>query len=462
MPYDHQPPRLPPSTPATGWQGQATPPRLPADPQATKPPSIHDKIRGTPTTDPLLILGETVYRNRHDRFGLLPEDRLRHLWIVGKTGSGKSTLLANLLAQDLARGAGVALLDPHGDLVETATALVPRHRTNDVLLFTPADESHPISFNVFRQGKRAHPDPALLTSQLVSVFKKQWSDSWGPRLEHVLRNAILAVAPDPRATLLFLYRFLTDESLRDKVVAKVTDPMVQEFWTREFAGYTRNLQAEATAPVLNKLGAFVANPKVRAIVSQERSRVDLVRLMNEQGILLANLATGTIGEDASLLLGGLLLTSIQLAVMERPRGGAPFFLYIDEFQNFVTDSLATMLAEARKFGLGLILAHQYLAQLPLSLRAAVLGNVGSTVLFRLGAADAQILEPDFNPHFTTHDLQHLPPYHSAVKLLARGKELSPFLARTLSEPVVGGSRERVERIRGEGRRKFCQAKSFLN
>lgn len=411
----------------------------------------------SPSTEPLLLLGETTFRRHHQRFGLLPTDRLRHLWVLGKTGSGKSTLLANLIRQDFQRDEGLALLDPHGDLVETVLPFIPKARRGDVLLFSPADREYPVSFNVFRQGRRPHADTALLASQLVSVFRKYWADSWGPRLEHILRNAILAVAPDPRASLLFLYRFLTDDKLRTKVVENILDPVVRQFWTKEFPGYGRNLQSEAVAPILNKLGAFVAHPIVRNIVGQERSRLDLISMMQGRGILLANLATGQIGEDASHLLGGLLLTAMQLAAMERPRGGPSFFIYVDEFQHFVTDSLQTLLAESRKFGLGLILAHQYLAQLTDSVRDAVLGNVGSMMVFRIGAMDAAELEGEFSPPFTASDLMGLPRYQAAVKILARGEALAPFSARTLPAMVAPADAEEVTaRIRAESRRRFCR------
>ena len=382
------------------------------------------------------------------------------MWLLGKTGTGKSTLLSNLLSQDLRAGRGLALLDPHGDLATSILSMVPPHRTNQVLLFAPEDEDYPVSFNIFRQGKKPHPDPSLLTSQLVSVFRKQWADSWGPRLEHVLRNAILAVAPDPRATLLFLYRFLTEEGLREKVVGRVVDPVVRQFWTKEFPAYSRALQGEALSPVLNKLGAFVAQPIVRNIVAQERSRIDLISLMNNQGILLANLSTGLIGEDASNLLGGLLLSALQLAAMERTRGGPSFIIYVDEFQNFVSESLSTMLAEARKFGLGLVLAHQYLGQLPHQIQQAVLGNVGSSVVFRVGAGDARILEPEFFPPFSAGDLQRLGEYQVAVRLLVQGRTLEPFTARTLS--VSSGSpvgRRRTVAIKKQSRLRFSQLRT---
>lgn len=395
----------------------------------TSPPS--DTTHRPTFRTPLLILGETTFRNRHQAFGMLPEDRLRHLWIMGKTGSGKSTLLENLIAQDLASGEGIAVLDPHGDLIERVLRRVPAWRTNATLLFAPEDKAHPIAFNVFRRGKELHDDPALLASQLVSVFKKFWSDSWGPRLEHILRNAILAIAPDPRASLLFLYRFLTEESLRKQVVKTIQDPVVRAFWMNEFPGYTDDLKSEAIAPALNKLGAFVSNPRIRNIVAQERSRLDLADFMANRGVLLANLAAGRIGEDASRLLGGLLMTAIQLAAMERPRGSPPFIAYVDEVQHFVNDSLPGLLAESRKFGIGLVLAHQYLEQLPEHLQGAILGNVGSIILMRLGATDALAMEPEFSPPFDAHDLQTLEQHHMVVKLLARGEALHPFSARTI-------------------------------
>lgn len=412
------------------------------------------------TSEPLLILGETTFRNQHKRFGLLAEDRLRHLWLLGKTGAGKSALLSNLVIQDLTRGQGLALLDPHGDLVETVLPFVPRSRINQALLFAPEDRDYPVSFNIFRRGREPHPDTGLLASSLVSVFRKYWADSWGPRLEHVLRNAILAVAPDPRATLLFLYRFLTDEQLREKVVSNLRDLVVSQFWTKEFPGYTKALQSEALAPALNKLGAFVSHPLVRNIVGQERSRLDLIDLMDSNGLLLAKLSIGRIGEDASHLLGGLLLTAIQLAAMERPKPKPAFIVYADEFQHFVTDSLATMLSESRKFGLGLALAHQYLGQLTPAIRDAVLGNVGSMVVFRLGAQDAFYLEPELSPPFSAHDLQNLERYHAVVRLLARGESLRAFSARTFPIPSKPeNASEQVERIREQSRARYCLPRS---
>lgn len=404
----------------------------------------------------VLVLGETTFRSQFRRFGMLEEDRLRHLYILGKTGTGKSTFLSQLIFQDLSRCHGLAVLDPHGPLVALALLRVTGHATNRTLVFRPADAEFPVAFNPFRAGRCVNTAPALLASNLVAVFKKQWSAFWGPRLEHVLRNAILAVAPDPRATLLFLYRFLTDETLRQNVTTKAQDPVVRTFWQREWPRYGARLQAEALSPVLNKLGAFLASPLVRNIVGQERSRVDLRALMDDGGVLLADLAVGQLGEDASHLLGGLLLSSLHLSALGRPPGSRPFFVYADEFQHFVTDSLASMLSEARKFGLSLTLAHQYLGQLPESLRSAVIGNTGSFVLFRLGHDDAQLLEGEVSPVFRAHDLVNLPSYHFAARLLVRGTQLAPFSARTLGEPPVPRDAEdQVERVIAQSRLRFA-------
>ena len=403
---------------------------------------------------PDIIIGETDFRDQHQRFGMYTPDRLRHVWVIGKTGSGKSTLLLNLIAQDLAAGRGVGVLDPHGDLARAVLELVPKARTNDVAYVDPADKTHALSFNVLRQGG-ADTEDSLTASGLIAVFKKHWADVWGPRLEHVLRNAILAVVPDSRASLLFMYRFLTDERLRTKLAPRIEDPVVRQFWTVEFPGYRAALQAEALSPVLNKLGAFVTNPLVRRIVAQEKSRLDIGALMDARGVLVANLSVGDIGEDASHLLGSLLVSAVQVAAMRRESGEPPFFLYIDEFQHFVTESLATMLSEARKFGVGLTLSHQYLAQLPPRLLDAVRGNVGSLVVMRLGADDAALLEREVAPPFGARDLVGLPFGRAVAKLTVRGSALPPFSAQMLPPVQVPPyAADRIDAILQQSRRRF--------
>jgi hypothetical protein len=404
---------------------------------------------------PLLTLAETDWRGVHRRFGILQPDRLRHLWVIGKTGSGKSTLLLHLIKQDLQAGRGVGVLDPHGDLALAALALVPKSRTNDVCFVDPADTESALAFNVLRQGGR-DLEPSLVASGLVSTFRARWADVWGPRLEHVLRNALLATVSDPRATLLFLYRFLTDEALRAKLAPRIMDPVVRQFWTVEFPGYRAALQAEALSPVLNKLGAFVSNPLIRRIVSQPKNKLDVGDLLSRQGILICNLSVGRVGEDASRLLGSLLLSAVQLAAMRRTSGEPPFFLYVDEFQHFVTESLSSMLSEARKFGLAVTLSHQYLQQLPHGLLGAVRGNVGSLIAMRLGAEDAGLMAQEFYPPFSAGDLTALPSGHAAMKIIVRGEPTSAFSARLLPPlPNPPDAAARVEAIRAQSRRRYC-------
>lgn len=385
-----------------------------------------------PKPDPLLVLGETDWRGQHRRFGIHTPDRLRHLWTLGKTGAGKSTLLLNLLAQDIAAGRGVGLLDPHGQLALEAADLVPRRRLADVCWFDPADVHAAVAFNVFRQGAGAAPH--LVASTLVSVFKKHWSEFWGPRLEHILRCALLAIAPDPNATLVTLYRFLTDASLRERLAPKMGDPVVRRFWETEFPSYKASLQAESLSPVLNKLGAFLSQVQVRRIVGQVKSRLDIAAHLDRSGILLANLSVGQVGEEASHLLGSLLVSSVQLAAMRRPPQAPPFFLYLDEFQHFVTDSVVTMLSEARKYGVGLVLAHQYLGQLPAGLSDALRGNAGTMILLRVGAADAQVLASEVYPPFTAQDLVELPAHHCVLRVVVSGVATPAFSARLMGPP----------------------------
>ena len=373
-------------------------------------------------------LGRPAFAARRKPFGLLTQDRLRHLYVLGKTGSGKSTLLATLLKQDLTQGHGLALLDPHGDLMQRVHALVPHARRHQITLFAPHRE--PIACNPFRQGRRRHPSPALLASELIAVFRKNWSEFWGPRLEHVLRNAILAVACDQRANLLFVYYFLTDEQLREKVVAKVKDTVVKHFWTKEFPSYSTIASGGCDRSPFST--NWVHSSRIRpSEQSLARNALDSISFehMDQGKVLLADLSTGALGEDASSLLGGLLMASIQLAAMSREHRERPFFLYVDEFQHYVSDSVATMLAEARKFGVGLTLAHQYLDQLTPSVRAAVLGNVGSLMLFRTGSQDAATLEGEVAPHFTAADLARTGRFTAVARLIANGTELTPFLAR---------------------------------
>lgn len=323
-------------------------------------------------------------------------DRRRHLYLIGKTGTGKSSLLLSLMRHDLANGRGFALLDPHGDLAEAVLDAAPPGRVNDVLYLNPADLAHPVGLNpLFGLAPDARP---LAAAQIVAAFKHLWADSWGPRLEYILLNAIRLLLEAPDATLLGLPRLLIDEGYRRRLLATCRDPLVTAFWTREFAAYSERFVTEAVSPIQNKVGALLSPPVLRNIIGQKRSTVDLPAIMNSGRILIANLAKGRIGEAPSHLLGAFLATGFAQAAEGRAAIPEPerrdFALYVDEFQNFATDSFAAILSEARKWRLSLVLAHQFLGQLPDPLRLAVLGNVGSMIAFRIGAEDAHAIAPE--------------------------------------------------------------------
>ncbi len=379
----------------------------------------------------LIILGEALYRRTATRFGLLPEDRLRHAWIVGKTGTGKSTLVRSMVAQDLQSDVGLAIIDPHGSLAAEVDELATASRRERIIRISPGIAEKTPPFNVFRRGTQPVTESGLLASELISVFKHRWADSWGPRLEHYLRFGILAVAAHPRASLGMLHRFYLDDDVRARVVDHVRDPYVRDVWTREFAALPPRLRAEALAPIMNKLGSLVAHPIAGPMLRGERSRLDFDHYLEKRVVLIVDLAVGRLGEDMAAMIGSLILSSLYLASMRRGRSSPPFFCYLDEFQHFVSGSIPTVLSESRKYGFGLVLSHQYLGQLGESIREAVLGNVGSRMYFRVGAEDARVLGPTVEPIYTAADLMTLPAYHAIAIVTARGQELTPFLARML-------------------------------
>lgn len=381
--------------------------------------------------------GITNYRHQQVKFGVKTDDRRRHVYVLGKSGTGKSTLLENMIIQDIQAGRGVAVVDPHGELVEKIVHFIPSSRINDTIYFNPCDVEYPVAFNVLEQVDRTNQ--GLVASGLVGVFKKLWADSWGPRLEYILRNAILALLEYPGSTLLGVTRMFVDNDFRKRVIGSITDPVVKSFWQVEYAKYNQQFAVEAVAPIQNKVGQFLSMALVRNIVGQVRSSIDLRRVMDEKKILLMNLSKGRIGEDASALLGAMLITKLQLAAMSRvnvPEAErSDFYLYVDEFQNFVTESFANILSEARKYRLSLTLAHQYIGQLvpggSTTIRDAVFGNVGTLITFRVGAEDAEFLETEFDPIFTPQDLVNLPNFHIYLKLMIDGVTSQPFSATTL-------------------------------
>jgi type IV secretory pathway TraG/TraD family ATPase VirD4 len=381
----------------------------------------------------VFIFGETNYRNQGKRFGIKRKDRRSHMYLIGKTGVGKSTLIKNLVIQDLRKGNGLALLDPHGDLVEEILDFIPQGRERDVIYFNPDDREHPIGFNVFEgvntEGRH------MIASRLISVFKKLWSDSWGPRMEHILRNSILALAEYPGTTLIDLPRILVDANFRKTVLLYVTDTQVKEFWLKEFEKYPANFRAEAIAPIQNKAGAFLANPLIRNILGQKRSSFNMREVMDSGKILLVNLSKGKIGEDTSVLLGSLLVTKIEQAALSRAdtpeEKRRDFYVYIDEFHTFTTNSFADMLPALRKYRVSLILAHQYLEQIDDKIVAAIFGNAGTIITFRVGARDAEYLAREFYPDFGVEDFVNLPAYHIYLRLMIDGVVSNPFSAVTL-------------------------------
>lgn len=424
--------------------------------QLEPPPRLPSPVRNADVA----VLGETDFRGRQEVFGVKADDRLRHLAVLGKTGQGKTTLLASLISADVRAGRGLAFLDPHGDAYELLTHYVPRSRTNDLVLFDPAaDPTCVPALNLLHC-----PDPArrpLVASGVVSAFKKVFADSWGPRLQYVLTNAVLALLETPGATLVSLVQLLHDGGYRRSVVGRLRDPAVRAFWMAEFEPLPPRLKAEWVAPVQNKVGALVTSPLLRAVVGQPRSTLDLRRVMDRSHVLLVNLSKGRLGDDASALLGSLLVTAIQLAAMSRANVSehqrTPFFCYLDEFHSFATDSFSTLFSEGRKYGVGLTVATQFLEQLDEALLASIAGNVGSLIAFQCGQRDAETVAEMLGQPATAADLLQLPKYHAAVRLLIDGHPSAPFSMRTLPLPAPPRDAQDPETLRRTSRHHFARS-----
>ncbi len=397
---------------------------------------------------------ETDFRNIKRKFGIKLDDRRRHFYVIGKTGMGKTSLLQNMAIQDIQAGRGIGFVDPHGEAAEALLDFVPKKRINDVIYFNPSDIEYPIAFNVME--KVAPEYRHLVAGGLMGVFKKIWPDVWSARMEYILNNTILALLEYPGSTLLGINRMLSDTEFRQRVLEKVSDPVVKSFWINEFARYSQRYETEATAAIQNKVGQFISAPLIRNIVGQVKSSIDMRKAMDEGKILILNLSKGKIGEDNSMLLGALLITKIQLAAMSRvnipEEERKDFFLYVDEFQNFATESFVNILSEARKYRLALILGHQYISQMEEKVRNAIFGNVGTIVSFRVGAEDAEFLEKEFKPEFNAQDFVNLAKYRIYIKLMIDGIACRPFSASTLpplekpllsyKEKIIKVSRER--------------------
>lgn len=386
----------------------------------------------------VIPFAETNFRNQQRRFGIKTDDRRRHMYMIGKTGMGKTTLLENMVLADIYAGHGVGIVDPHGDFAEKILNFIPSWRVNDVVYFNPADSNYPVAFNVLEAVESTHKH--LVASGMMGVFKKIWPDVWSPRMEHILNNTVLALLDYPGSTMLGINRMLADAEFRKKVVDRITDPVVKAFWVTEFARWEQRFAVEAIAPIQNKVGQFLSASIIRNVVGQVKSTINMREIMDGGKIFIMNLSKGRIGEDSSRLLGGMLITKLQLAAMERvdiPEvERRDFYLYVDEFQNFATESFANILSEARKYHLNLILAHQYVEQLEEEVSSAVFGNVGTIVCFRIGAIDALELAKEFMPRFTETDLVNLAKYDIYLRLMIDGGASDPFSATTL--PPLSG------------------------
>lgn len=382
----------------------------------------------------ITFFGRTTFRGEQRKFGIKVDDKRRHVYVIGKTGMGKTELLKNMIVQDIRNGNGVGFIDPHGDAAEEILDFIPEERIKDVVYFNPADLDNPIAFNIMEDVDPAYRH--LIAGGLMAVFKKIWPDVWSSRMEYILNNTILALLEMPDSTLLGINRMLSDVEWRAQIVEKLQDPVIKAFWTKEFARYTQRYEVEATAAIQNKIGQFTSAPIVRNIIGQEHSTIDMRKIMDSKKILIVNLSKGRVGEESSRLLGALLITKLQLAAMSRvdipEKDRNDFILYIDEFQNFSTDSFAAILSEARKYRLSLVLAHQYITQMEEKVRDAVFGNVGTMLSFRVGADDAEFLEREFTPEFAVQDLVNLPKQNIFVKLAIDGVTSRPFSAETLS------------------------------
>ncbi len=381
--------------------------------------------------------GETNFRNQQTRFGIKNRDRTRHMYVVGKSGVGKSTLLENMAIQDIQNGEGVAVLDPHGAFAEKMLDYIPEDRIKDVVYFAPFDLDYPVSFNMLEDigEDRRH----FVASGLMSTFKKIWVDAWSARMEYILNNILLALLEYPDATLLGVNRMLSDKVFRKKVVENIKDPSVKAFWTDEFEKYGERYMQEAGAAIQNKIGQFTANPLVRNIIGQPKSSFDVRDIMDNKKILIINLSKGRIGEQNTSLLGSMIITKIYIAAMSRAdvsharMAELPnFYFYVDEFQSFANESFANILSEARKYKLALIIAHQYIAQMEESVRDAVFGNVGTSVSFRVGPLDAEMLEKVYAPQFMATDLINLGFAQIYLSLMINDMGSQPFSAKTLA------------------------------
>ncbi len=446
-----------------------------ANSKTAEPPSKLPIITGDPAIDEnISAFGMTNFRGMNHQFGMLRSDRSRHVYIIGQTGAGKTGTLALLALSDIFHNQGYAIIDPHGDFAIDNMRFIPASRVDDVVYFNPADTTYPLGFNPLEV---TNPNQKTnISSEVIGVLKRMFGDSWGPRLEYILRYTILALLDRPTTTMLDITRMLTDKKFREETLGYCTDAVVNNFWKVEFNSWNDKFVAEAVSPVLNKVGAFTANPIIRNIIGQTKSTFDIRKIMDEGKILIVNLSKGLIGEDNASILGAFLVTKIQLASMsrsdiERIEDRRPFYLYVDEFQNFATDSFATILSEARKYGLNLTVANQYIGQMSETVRDAVFGNVGTVISFRVSADDAPILSKQFEPQFEPNDLLQMHNRNFIINMVIRGEKSPAFNATTLTLPepqldntgrIIENTRRNYSRNRADVEKEISEAIKPLN
>ena len=420
-----------------------------------------------PFNKEITYLGITTYRDKNNLFGIKRKDRRQHVYLLGKSGTGKSVLMFNMIIQNIQNGEGVCLVDPHGENVEAILSAIPKNRMKDVIYFNPADTDYHIGFNVLELIDPQYKH--LVASGLMGIFTKIWANAWSARMEYILNNCILALLDTPGTTLLGIPRMLVDKDYRQKIISNLKDPVIKAFWVHEYEAWQDKFRNEAIAPIQNKVGQFLSTSIIRNVVGQSKSTINIFDMMNEGKIFLVNVSKGRIGEDNAALLGGMIITKIQLAAMERVRipeeSRKDFYLYVDEFQNFVTDAFAGILSEARKYRLNLTVAHQYTAQLVVdkssAVRDAVFGNVGTMVVFRVGSDDAEFLESEFDPEFTPQDIVNLPNYKVYMKLMIDGVTSRPFSAKTLPPMVKSGDKHVEEEVIKTSRALYCRPKAVV-
>ena len=420
----------------------------------------------------ILYIGKSNFRGSEKIFGIRNKDRFQHMYVIGQTGTGKTSLLRNIAIQDIEAGRGVAVVDPHGEFVKSLLAAIPQNRLDDVIYFNPIDTEYPIGFNILEVKNPEHKH--LVSSGLMSIFTKIWANVWSARMEYILNNTVLALLDTPGTTLLGIPRMLVDKIYRQSIIDKCKDPVVRSYWINEYEQYQERFRTEAIAPIQNKVGQFLATHLIRNVVGQGKSTMDIEQIMNDGKILLVNVSKGLIGEDNSALLGAMLITKIQLAAMERVRiereeDRRDFILYVDEFQNFATDSFASVLSEARKYRLGLVIAHQYIGQLinmtpggggvTTKMRDAIFGNVGTMITFRVGATDAEFLETQFAPDLIAQDFVNIPNYNIYIRLMVDGFSTRAFSAATLPPIELKTTPEQLKYIINNSRRNYSRSRA---